>query len=76
MAGITPVHSAKILSSRCAGVIRSAQGLCDLLVIFSASSPGISIRLGFFKAKLNSKFTVAKNLSFLVLHVTNDNFAG
>ena len=38
LAGTTPVHSARILSSRCAGVIRRAQGPCDLLVIFSASS--------------------------------------
>ena len=38
LADTTPVLSAEILSCCCAGVIRSARGPCDLLVVFWASS--------------------------------------
>ena len=41
MASTTPVPSTKIVSSCCAGAIRSVRGSCDLLVVFSASSPHI-----------------------------------
>ena len=56
MAGTTPVHSAKIVSSCCAGVIRSIRGPCDLLVLFSASSYIYIYIVGYFFVVLGKVF--------------------
>ena len=54
MAGTTPMHSARILYSCCAGAIRSAQGPCDLLVVFSASLDSVLLPLKFSFEKLQN----------------------
>ena len=69
MAGTTLVLSAKVLSCCCAGAIRSARGLCDLLVVFSASSVTVvAFPVGFFNK------TFIKNGSHDTIHIFKNYF--